>query len=338
MARVFVSYASKDLALAREVHGWLVEADHEVFRAEPGLAHPLLTEVQHTDLTQDPVAARAALRRIDAAGGWGWPDDRSPFPGLRSFDVDRHRVFFGRAAEIKQLTELVRSAAEGAVLLVVGPSGCGKSSLVRAGLRPVLSSEPGWWTLAPILPRSDPVAALARELAATTRRIGLKWTVEYVHQQLDARGLMVLADELLVADPPGPQRRLLVVIDQFEELLTQTAPSERARFAKLLRSALAGPVQVVATLRPEFLSQLLTSTELAGLPTQIYTLRPLHREALRLVIDGPARLAGLDVEEHLVARPGRRHRDRGGAAAAGVHPGPARRRGRPWRAVVDRPL
>ncbi len=31
MARVFVSYASEDLALARNVHGWLVEAGHEVF-------------------------------------------------------------------------------------------------------------------------------------------------------------------------------------------------------------------------------------------------------------------------------------------------------------------
>ncbi|MGH3812631.1 MAG: toll/interleukin-1 receptor domain-containing protein, partial [Pseudonocardiaceae bacterium] len=31
MARVFVSHASADLALACEVHGWLVEAGHEVF-------------------------------------------------------------------------------------------------------------------------------------------------------------------------------------------------------------------------------------------------------------------------------------------------------------------
>ena len=366
VARVFVSYASKDLALSYEVHGWLVEAGHEVFldqdprdgiavgeqwrtrlqerlrwadamvcvvtstylastwctaeivtaqsrgsrllplRAEPHLAHPLLTELQHTDLTQDPVAARAALiaalRQIDAAGGSGWPDDRSPFPGLRPFDVDRHRVFFGRTEEIKTLAELVRSAAEGAVLLVVGPSGCGKSSLVRAGLLPVLAGEPGWQTLVPILPGADPVAALARELATTARRIGLDWTVEYVHQNLDARGLRVLADELLVADPRGPQRRLLVVVDQFEELLTQTPPGQRARFAALLRPALAGPVQVVATLRPEFLDQLLTDVELADLPTHTHTLRPLPREALRLVIEAPARLAGLDVDEDLVAR------------------------------------
>ncbi len=366
MARVFVSYASKDPVLACEVHGWLVEAGHEVFldqdprdgiavgelwrtrlverlrwadavvcvvtssylastwcaaevaiaqergsrllplHAEPDLAHPLLTDVQHTDLTRDPVAARAALiaalRRIDAAGGSGWPDDRSPFPGLRSFDVDRHRVFFGRVEETKALTELVRSAAEDAVLLVVGPSGCGKSSLVRAGLLPALADEPGWRTLTPILPGADPVAALARELAAAARRIGQNWTVEHVHQQLDTRGLTALAGELLVADPDGPQRRLLVVIDQFEELLTQTPPGQRARFAQLLRPALAGPVQVGATLRPEFLNQLLINAELADLPTHTYTVRPLHREALRLVIEGPARLAGLDVEEHLVAR------------------------------------
>jgi len=343
VARVFVSYASKDLALAWEVHRWLVEAGQEVFldqnsrdgialgepwrqelqerlrwadavvcvvtstylastwcaaevataqargsrllplHAEPDLAYPLLTDVQHTDLTRDPVAARAALisalRQIDAAGGSGWPDDRSPFPGLRPFDVDRHRVFFGRAKEIKQLAELVRSAAEGAVLLVVGPSGCGKSSLVRAGLLPVLASEPGWRTLAPILPGADPAAALARELAASARRIGLDWTVEHTHHQLDTRGLTALADELLVADPHGPQRRMLVVVDQFEELLTQTSPGQRARFVELLRPALAGPVQVVATLRPEFLNQLLINAELADLPTHTYTLRPLYRES-----------------------------------------------------------
>jgi hypothetical protein len=77
---------------------------------------PLLASTQYTHLQRDPVAARAALgaalRRIDAAGGWGWPDDRNPFPGLRPFDVDQHRVFFGRAAEIEALAGLLRSPAE----------------------------------------------------------------------------------------------------------------------------------------------------------------------------------------------------------------------------------
>ncbi|MDQ2881768.1 MAG: toll/interleukin-1 receptor domain-containing protein [Actinomycetota bacterium] len=78
-------------------------------RVEPDVAHPLLSEevLQVSDVTGDPVAARAAvveaLRRIDAAGGAGWSDDRCPFPGLRPFDVDWHRVFLGRAEETTHL-------------------------------------------------------------------------------------------------------------------------------------------------------------------------------------------------------------------------------------------
>ena len=242
--------------------------------AESGVAHPLLESLQHTDYTANPSTARAevinALCRIDAT----WPEDRSPFPGLQPFEADQRQVFFGRADEVEHLAKLLRSPAElaeGAALLVVGPSGCGKSSLVRAGLLAALADQPGWRTLPPILPGTDPVAALARELAATARRITLNWTVEHVHHQLDKRGLTRLADELLLAGPAGPQQRLLIVIDQFEELLTQTTPTERARFTALLRPALTGPVRVVATLRPEFLDQLLVNPELAILPT-----RPTH--------------------------------------------------------------
>jgi WD40 repeat protein len=367
VARVFISYASVDLARAREVYRWLIEGGHEVFfdqdphagivvgeqwrqrlyerlrwadavvcmvtsaavvsswcaaeiataqawgsrllplRVEPAVEHPLLADIQHTryiDLTRDLVAARAvliaALRRIDAAGGWGWPDDRSPFPGLRPFEVDQHRVFFGRADEIKTLVEQVRSAAGGTVLLVAGPSGCGKSSLVRAGLVPVMAAEPGWRVLSPILPGVDPVTALAWELAASARRIGLSWTLDHVARRLAADGLIPLAEELLSADPDGPQRCLLVVVDQLEELLTQTPPGQRARFASVLSSALTGLVRVVGTLRPEFLDQLLSDPDLAALPTRLYPLRPLRREALRTVIERPAQLAGIDMEASLV--------------------------------------
>ena len=188
------------------------------------------------------------------------------------------------------------------MLLVVGPSGCGKSSLIQAGLLPVMAAEPGWRTLPPILPGVDPVGALARELATAARSIGLDWTVQRVERRLDADGLTPLADELLLADPAGPQRRLLVVVDQFEELLTQSTPGQGARFAELLRPALTGPVRVVGALRPEFLDQLLADPGLTGLPTDIRPLRPLPREALRRVIEGPAQLAGIEVETHLVAR------------------------------------
>jgi dipeptidyl aminopeptidase/acylaminoacyl peptidase len=275
-------------------------------RAEPGINHPLLRSTQYADFTADATTARAALvealRRMDAVGGWGWPDDRSPFPGLRPLDVDEHRVFFGRSDEVGTLVGLLRSPAEraeAAVLVVVGPSGCGKSSLVRAGLLPVMAKESGWVTLAPILPGTDPVAGLARELASAAQRWGLGWTVAETRHRLNEGGLRGVADELLLG---ARAQRLLVVVDQFEELLTQTPPGQRAHFAHLLHPVLGAPVQVVATLRPEFFDRLLVDTELAVLPTRPYPLRPLRREALPAVIQGPAQLAGIIIEPDLVDR------------------------------------
>ncbi len=43
-----------------------------------------------------------------------------------------------------------------------------------------MAEEPGWRSLAPILPDADPVRALARELAVAARRIGMDWTIEQV--------------------------------------------------------------------------------------------------------------------------------------------------------------
>jgi len=101
-------------------------------------------------LDRGPDRGREAASGGSAHGGrhpWvGWPDGRSPFPGLRSFSTEQHRVFFGRSAEVTELTGLLRSPAErveAAVLVVVGPSGCGKSSLARAGLLPAMAHEPG---------------------------------------------------------------------------------------------------------------------------------------------------------------------------------------------------
>jgi WD domain, G-beta repeat len=50
------------------------------------------------------------------------------------------------------------------------------------------------------------------------------------------------------------------------------------------------------------LNQLLLDTDLAMVPTRPYPLRPLRRDALPAVIQGPARLAGITVAENLVAR------------------------------------
>src|SRR5215475_4920845 len=370
MARVFISYATRDRALADDWHRWLAGKGHEVFldqdpqggivvgedwqqrlyerlrwadavlcmltsaylasiwctaefaialargsrllpvRAGGDVVHPLLASRQYVDQVADLAAARAAvgaaLEGVDAAGGLGWPDDRSPFPGLRPFEAELHRAFFGRKAEAETVAGMLRSPPEpeGQVVLVVGPSGSGKSSLIRAGVRPIIAHESDWWTLEPLLPGSAPRAALARELSVAARGLRLGWTTEQVRERLAAGGgLAAVAEDLLLACPsPRVRRHLLVVVDQFEELLRLAPSTERRQFVALLRPALPGPVRVVAALRTEFLSQLLSNAELADLPIRITDLRPIQRDALPAVVEGPAGLAGIAVEDGLVSR------------------------------------
>jgi WD40 repeat protein len=272
---------------------------------EEGLRHPLLDDLQHIAYHGARPQARericGILREIDATGGAGWPDDRSPFPGLRAFDVDMHRAFFGRRREVDDLVRLLRSLVErgeGQIVVIVGPSGCGKSSLVRAGLLPAMVDESSWATLAPFVPGTDPIAALSQELARAART-----TPSQIREQLDEEdGLAHAVENLLHTGLSPPRRRLLVVIDQCEEILTRASTTDRAQLAEMLRPAIAGPVQVVVTIRSEFLDSLLADPHLAQLPIHTVTLRPLDTAILPLVIEGPARLAGLGVDPELVSR------------------------------------
>ncbi|MGW6928579.1 nSTAND1 domain-containing NTPase [Lentzea sp. NPDC054927] len=323
MAQVFVSYASADLMLAAELHDWLESDGHDVFldrdprngiavgdewvhrlherlrwahalvcvitedygnsawcTAELNTArllgtrilplrsgdvrHPLLDDVQHTDLTDRAVARERtarALKEIDDAGDPRWPDGRSPFPGLVPLDVDRHRVFFGREREVAELVELI-GRDQGATL-VVGPSGCGKSSLVRAGLIPAMTGVPGVFPLPVVVPGHDPAAALDHVLAQ-----------------------------------PVPQRPLLV-IDQLEEVFTLSDADGRAEFARRLH---ATDAHVVCTIRPEYLSALLSDPHLSDLCKHVYPVTPLRPEALRQIVERPAAIAGITVDEPLTTR------------------------------------
>lgn len=184
------------------------------------------------------------MRRIDGTGGRGWPENKSPYPGLRAFELGEHRVYFGRSAEIKQISERLRSPAErGApeILTIVGPSGCGKSSLLRAGVLPRVASEDYWLPLAPILPGTDPVGTLARALAALIRDRSIGVDATALRTALQHDGWRAVATDLLLAAGVASDCKVLLVIDQFEELLTQTKPDERAKFVAVLQPALGGP-------------------------------------------------------------------------------------------------
>ncbi|GLZ50217.1 hypothetical protein Acsp06_64020 [Actinomycetospora sp. NBRC 106375] len=278
--------------------------------AAPGPRHDLLGSLQEIDLTEDEQAGGErlveVLRGLDAAGGGGWPDDRSPYPGLDPFDAERGRAFFGREDDVRRLAAALRTPAarvEPEIHVVVGPSGCGKSSLVRAGLRPAVAAEPEVLALDPCRPGRDPVGAVVRELAAATRLFGRpERSLADLRREVQDGHLADAVDELLLAVPGQRRTRLLLVVDQFEELVTQADDAARADFLRAIVPALGRPLQVVAALRPEFLDRVLSSAEIADLPQRLHTIAPLQREALVAVVEKPAQLAGLHLEEGLVDR------------------------------------
>ncbi|MEL7051628.1 MAG: caspase family protein, partial [Cyanobacteria bacterium J06588_5] len=81
--------------------------------------------------------------------------EECPYQGLRAFQPETARFFFGREAEKRLLWERLQRSNFVAVL---GPSGSGKSSVVRAGLAKRLEDE-GWQVLT-MMPADQPMANL----------------------------------------------------------------------------------------------------------------------------------------------------------------------------------
>jgi WD40 repeat protein len=273
-------------------------------RAEAKIGYPFLETVQYIDYAADPGCARDQLIRalVEAKDRTHWREGVNPFPGLAPFTAALSSLFFGRSREGRELAGQLRTVVDGGLVAVVGPSGCGKSSLMAAELLPRLDNESGWLTILPWVPGDDPLYALTNALVFTAQQLGLDWSALIVRDRLDQEGgLRRLADDLLRARPDA--RRLLIAIDQAEEMFTQTTdPERRDRLATLLREAVAGPVRVVLTLRSVFLDDLRNLPALAGVPFDTYVLGPLDRDRLRLAIEQPAQIAGLRIEPELVAR------------------------------------
>src|SRR5215469_11804435 len=105
-----------------------------------------------TALAADTVLSRGAL-------------PAEPYPGLRPFEPQEHRIFFGRE---EMIDTVIDGLAAKNLVLVHGASGSGKSSLVRAGVLPWLGIQQthrGRWLTAIRRPAGGPLRNVASALA-----------------------------------------------------------------------------------------------------------------------------------------------------------------------------
>ena len=119
-----------------------------------------------------------------------------------------------------------------------------------------------------------------------------------------ARGLHMLANSL----GKGPGSKVVLMVDQFEEVFTQTVTEdERQHFIDLLVTAVTeprGPVIVILTLRADFYDRPMSYPELGRLIQEHHSLvLPMDIKDLRSVIEQPAALPDVQVsfEDDLVS-------------------------------------
>ena len=230
-------------------------------------------------------------------------ETKNPYKGLRAFQQADAADFFGRSGMIERvLGRLQEPVVENNFLAVIGPSGSGKSSLVKAGVLPALrhGQIPGSenWFYAEMVPGEVPMEELANALLSVSTS-PMPGVVETLRDHVD--GLAIGVMQAL----PSKDGKLVLMLDQFEELFTQVElESDRQQFLDLILNAVNAedsPVTIIATLRADFYDRPLMYQgfgELIRARTELVL--PLNDEELEETITGPAFRVGAVVEEGLV--------------------------------------
>lgn len=287
----------------------------------------LLKGIQMIDFTINVEDGRERLLRslkeagLDPSEVSNFDPDRV-YPGLKAFEEKDAGVFFGRRGAIedgeKALRRLVGNPWGTRALMVIGPSGSGKSSLVRAGLLPLLRrNRQSWLVLDPFRPGSDPYSRLAVVLAKAFEggeedkdflTIAKQLQEAASAQPVDGEVLVKIMNELLTRRHLPDDATVIMIIDQFEELLDTAGGSKQdrqtqiPRFLNLLRNALEARFSrfiLLGTLRSDFLDKFQCDPSLNGLKIETLLVGKMGVDDYMKVIEEPARVAGIELEEGL---------------------------------------
>ncbi len=258
---------------------------------------PELRRVEEQVLLHDPVLAPRPQ-----PGRGPPPPAANPFNGLQAFTESDAERFFGRERLVAELVR--RMAAGGRLLALVGASGSGKSSALHAGLVPAVRKgvvdDSTDWVIAQMVPGSKPF----REAEAALLRSTLDSPDSLTELLTDPEdGLLRACLRVL----PDNEARLLLVIDQFEELFTLGAPpSERDRFIRNLEVLADDPhgrVVVALALRADFYGQPLEYPVFARLLSEgVVNVVPLTPNELETAAEAPAARAATRLEPPLLVQ------------------------------------
>jgi WD40 repeat protein len=274
----------------------------------------------------EQATAAAAGEGASAAQAVRWHAG-SPYRGLEPFRHEHAPVFFGRTRAVGEITAALEAQARAAsaFVLVFGASGSGKSSVVRAGVGPTVTRPGvvegiGLWRRATVRPSDAPegdlVAGLAAALLQDTALPGIADTgfgadelAELLREAPKGAAAPIRAalrqEAKAVAEAEGlptpPEARLLVTLDQLEEMfsLGEVTEAGRAAFAEAVEAlAASGAVWIVGTMRSDFFARCAEVEALMRLKkdTGQYHLEAPSFAEIGQMIRYPAEAAGLRFE------------------------------------------
>ncbi len=221
-------------------------------------------------------------------------EDSCPYRGLAAFGETDAKYFFGRGSEIRTALAQLDTWP---LLAVIGPSGVGKSSFVHAGLLPAIRASDPTCQVRVLRPGRSPLSSLAGILAPGTDAEPGRVT-DVLMQIHSAPGQF---GELLRRQARREGRRLVIVVDQLEELFTLSEDTAaRELFVAALLAAAddpSVPVRVVLSMRADFLDRLADKHFLSELSRGLFFLSAPDRDNLRELLVRPAELAGYTFEE-----------------------------------------
>ncbi|NER95910.1 MAG: TIR domain-containing protein [Symploca sp. SIO1B1] len=244
----------------------------------------ILVPLLATDKDEWEIAVKRLCKQLKCPLPAPPPQPKCPYPGMKPFSEDNSSYFFGRNDEIQRLIQRLRSNS---FITVIGPSGSGKSSLVFAGLIPTLKGSglfgPGEWLVRSIRPGEEPSSTLKTSLGSTLTNLKL-------------------AVKKILASEPNVQR-LLLIVDQFEEIFTLSQEEERDKFQETLLDLAKIPnCYVILTVRADFYPDLMESSLWEQIQSHRLEVLPLNEAGLREAIIKPAENVDVFIEGSLVER------------------------------------
>jgi WD40 repeat protein len=216
-----------------------------------------------------------------------------PYQGLSAFTEANAKFFCGRDILVEEIIEKLRQSPQ--FLSIAGRSGSGKSSVIQAKILPRLQADG-------IISSDNKISIVQARLSdKSTAEESLFGALKGLNNFIDIDNNIWMSMQAYLHDRKD---RIIVFIDQFEELFTTFSTTENEIFISELSKLLdASPcLTLLIAIRIEFESYLESSSLRNWWDKGLFRVRGIPGEHLEIdkVITEPAEKVGLIVEAGLV--------------------------------------